>query len=59
MLSCTKLSRTFTLCDVLFNLNLLTLTVDVFFIDFNLAEQRHLCILNMHELMEKNNSTSN
>ena len=54
-----QLSRTFTLCDVLLNLNLLTLTVDIFFTDFTLAEHKRLCIPDTCELMEENNPTEN
>lgn len=54
-----QLPRTFTLCDVLLNLNLLTLTVDIFFTYFTLVEHRHLCTPDMCEPMEENNLTEN
>lgn len=54
-----QLSRTLTLCDVLLNLNMLTLTVDIFFIDFSLVEHKHLCTADKCELMEENNPTGN
>ena len=59
MLPCMQLSRIFTLCDVLLNLNLLTLTVDIFFTDFTLAEHKRLCMPDTRELMEENNPTEN